>query len=574
MKKLTIKTLRERLLDLIGKMSVSEKIIFTILVAILIASALILFKRASNALSIEVPVSGGTLKEGVVGYPRYVNPLLPVTDSGRDLATLVFSGLMKIGPNGKLILDLAKDYKISDDGLVYTLTLKDGIYFHDNVPVTAYDVEFTVKKVTDPIIKSPKAANWQGVAVKATNEKTIEFTLKKPYSPFIQNLTLGILPEHIWKDVGSDAFLFSEFNFEPVGSGPYKIQEIKRNASGLPDYYYLVPFERYALGPAFINNLYVYFFTSEDKLMEAYQNGAIDSMSSIAPENAKKIDSGRSDILTSPLPRIYAVFFNQSEAQVFVDKSVRQALALATPKEEIIKNILGGFGTPIESPLPADISKITAEKITSDEGLKKAKALLEKAGWTTDAKGQLSKKDKKSSLALSFSLATSDVPELIATAELLKTAWQKLGAKVEVKIFNTPDLEQNIIVPRKFDALLFGESVGRNADLFAFWHSSERLSPGLNIALYTNSKGDKYLFDARTTNDEEKRISLYQNFEKEVINDIPAVFLYSPDLIYAVPKNLRGTSIEGIIGSSERFSNIEKWYLETENIWQIPYLTK
>jgi len=573
-KKLTIKTLRERLLDLIEKMSVSEKIIFSILAVILIVSSLILFKRASATLSIEVPVSGGTLKEGVVGYPRYVNPLLPVTDSGRDLATLVFSGLIKIGPEGKLILDLAKNYQISEDGLIYIFTLKDDIYFHDNVPVTAYDVEFTVKKVTDPIIKSPKAANWQGVSVKATGEKTIEFTLKKSYAPFIQNLTLGILPEHIWKDVDSDAFLFSEFNFEPVGSGPYKIQEIKRNVSGLPDYYHLVPFTRYTLGSAYISNIYIYFFTSEDKLMEAYQSGTIDSMSSIAPENAKAVDSGRSNILTSPLPRIYAVFFNQNEAQVFVEKSVRQALSLATPKEEIIKNILGGFGTPIESPLPANISKVTAEKTTREESFIKAKALLAKAGWTVDGSGILVKKDKKGSVALSFSLSTSDVPELIATAELLKTAWEKLGAKVEIKIFNTPDLEQNVIVPRKYDALLFGEAIGRNTDLFAFWHSGERLSPGLNIALYTNSKADKYLSDARATNDEDKRISLYQSFEKEIVNDIPSIFLYSPDLIYIVPKSLQGTSIESITGSSERFSNVEKWYLETENIWQIPFLMK
>lgn len=563
-------------MDIIEKMSVSEKVIFGVFSAMLILSALTLFNRASNLFAIETPVLGGTLREGVVGYPRYINPLLPVTDSGRDLSNLIYSGLMKVNSNGALIPDLAKDYKISEDGLTYTFTLKDDIYFHDNVPVTASDIEFTVKKVRDLIIKSPKAVNWNGVTTKVIDQKTIEFILKKPYAPFIENTTLGILPQHIWKEVDSDTFLFSQFNFEPIGSGPYKIKDISRNTAGLPTYYHLVPFDKYALQEPYIADLYIYFFGNEDKLIEAYKNGAINSMSSISAENAKTIDTDKSKIIQTPLPRTYAVFLNQNQAKVFVDQTVREALKLATPANQIIQNVLLGFATPIESPLPKEISLIPTRTTTDEEGIDKAKALLQKAGWVADESGTLVKKDKKGKVTntLAFSLATSNVSELKATAEILKTTWQKIGAKVDIKIFESGDLEQNVIVPRAYDALLFGEAIGRDVDLFPFWHSSERNNPGLNIAGYTNTKADKYLSDARATSDDKKRISLYQSFEKEVAKDIPAIFLYSPDLIYVVPKNIKGISLGGLISPSERFSNIEQWYIETENIWQIPGISK
>lgn len=552
-------------------MRLIEKIIFFIIFAFLIISSLTLLRGASNALSIKVPIEGGTLSEGVVGYPRYVNPLLPVTDAGRDLSALVFSGLMKLDEQGKLSFDLAKDYTISDDGLTYTFILKDNIYFHDNTELTAYDIEFTIKKATDPIIKSPKASNWEGVQVDVIDKKTITFRLKKPYAPFIENLTLGILPQHLWKDIDSDAFLFSQLNFEPIGSGPYKIKEIVRNKSGLPDYYHLIPFPKYARGAVYIRDLFVYFFTSEDKLLEGYTAGKINAMSSVSPQNIQTLDLTNSQVIKSPLPRTYAVFFNHNEAKVFANDTVRKALNLATPKDYIINKILLGYGTPIESPIPQNISNANPKNITDEEGLKEATDILTKDGWQKDTNGLLVKKDKKENLALSFTLATSNVPELKTIAESLKTAWEKIGAKVEIDVFDNSDLQQKVIVPRKYDALLFGESTGRNSDLFAFWHSSERNHPGLNIANYTNSKADKILQDIRGTSDIKKRNLLYQSFEKEIIKDNPAIFLYSPDLVYILPKTIQGASVQGISGSSERFATINSWYIDTENVWKLPW---
>jgi peptide/nickel transport system substrate-binding protein len=565
---------RKELLSVIVQMGFIEKILFGFFFAVLLISSLALFNKASNTLSVEIPTQGGTLREGVIGYPRYVNPLLPVTDAGRDIATLVFSGLMKMDSTGKLTTDLAESYSVSDDGLKYTFVLKENIKFHDNANLTAYDVEFTINKATDGVIKSPKAPNWEGVDVKAVNDRTVEFTLKKKYAPFIENLTLGILPMHIWKDIDSDAFLYSQFNFEPIGSGPYKIKEISRNSSGLPEYYHLVPFDGYTGGIVYIADIYIYFFTNEDKLISAYKSGVINSMNSISPENMQNIINNDSKLIRTPLPRTYGVFFNHNEAKVLADNTVREALRLATPKDKIISDVLLGFATPIDSPIPKNISQAPQRNYTDDEGISKAIALLEKNGWAKDADGTMVKKDKKDTSTLSFSISTASVPELIKTAEYLRDAWSKIGAKVEVKVFENSDLQQKIIIPRKYDALLFGESTGRNSDLFAFWHSSERNHPGLNIANYTNAKADKILQNLRNTTDTKKRTSLYLDLEKEIIKDNPAVFLFSPDLVYIVPNDLIVEPLDGITSSSERFTGINKWYLETEHVWKIPWVTK
>jgi len=185
---------------IVKSFSITEKLIVVLFSAILFVSSLTLVWKVNEFFVVPIPTSGGTLTEGVVGYPRFINPLLSYTDGGRDLSALIYSGLLKATPEGDLVPDLAKEYSVSDDKLTYTFTLKDDIYFHDGKPVTTDDIEFTIKKATDPSLKSPERVKWEGVTVKKIDQKTITFTLKNPYSPFIENMTLGILPFHIWKN--------------------------------------------------------------------------------------------------------------------------------------------------------------------------------------------------------------------------------------------------------------------------------------------------------------------------------------------------------------------------------------
>ena len=142
-----------------------------------------------------------------------------------------------------------------------------------------------------------------------------------------------------------------------------------------------------------------------------------------------------------------------------------------------------------------------------------------------------------------------------------------MGAAVEVKIFDQGDLSQNVIRPRKYDALLFGEVIGRELDLFPFWHSSQRNDPGLNIALYANSTVDRTLEQLRETGNPEERMALYQKFVTEFKKDLPALILYAPDFVYSVPDTIQGLELGFIEVSSDRFLSILDWHTQTDYVW-------
>lgn len=144
-----------------------------------------------------------------------------------------------------------------------------------------------------------------------------------------------------------------------------------------------------------------------------------------------------------------------------------------------------------------------------------------------------------------------------------------MGAEVGVKIFEIGDLNQNIIKPRKYDSLLFGEVIGKDVDLYPFWHSSQRFSPGLNIAQYANLKADKILENIRSSDNQDEKENYLKNLDKEIQNDSPAVFTYSPYFIYIVPKKVHNVNIGKVTSPGDRFADITKWYIETNNIWKI-----
>lgn len=573
---LSLKT--EDLKQTFAAFSPTERALFYSFVVLFFISCIGMLWNFNNSVFLEVPASGGTYVEGIVGTPRFINPLLAASDADQDLTSLTYAGLMKPNSDGTLVNALAESYRVSDDGLIYTFVIRKNATFHDGWPVTADDIVFTVERAQDPQLKSPRRANWEGVRVEKVSEREVTFTLAQPYGPFLENTVMGILPRHIWKDVSPDEFPFSQFNVEPVGSGPYKIKNVKRSEAGLPEYYELRPFEDYVLGEPHIRKFFVRFYPSEEELLVAHARGDVDGISRISPYSLSRTQSSASVTMQAPLPRVFGVFFNQNVATLFANKTVRQALEVAVDRDAIIREILGGYGRVTEGPIPPDILEAlphdtatmpAAQDAAFEDKGAAARALLEADGWKQDETGVWTKTVAGEKLSLSFSLSTSNTPELKSVAELLERQWAAAGIPVELKFFDTSDLNQNVIRPRRYDALLFGEIIGRELDLFPFWHSSQRNDPGLNIASYTNITADRYLETARTTSDENKKIEALQAFAEEVAKDTPAVFLYSPDFLYIVPNNVQGVRLGPLTTSGERFVNIEDWYIETERIWPL-----
>ncbi len=551
----------------------TEKILFILVSITLILSSLFLLKQINSCFTTEVPAHGGSFSEGLVGSPRFINPLLELSDADRDLTYLIYSGLMRATAEGNLIPDLAENYSISDDGLKYTFKIRDDAYFHDGTRVTVDDVEYTIKMTQDTTLRSPKRSNWSGVVVEKMSDTEIAFTLKQPYSPFLENTTLGILPKHIWGNATNDEFSFSSYNIEPVGSGPYKINKVRKNNLGIPTYYELRAFREYTLKEPFITTLKYNFFSNEKDLIEAYSAGIIDSTNSLSPQNLDRIKNKNNSVFEEiSLPRIFGVFFNQNQAKVFLNKEVRQALDMTVDKNRIISEVLGGYGEEVDGPLPngiiLDSNTETHPPYNLSQAITNAQDILIKNNWIFNEENKIWEKkiSKTETQKLEFSISTSNATDLKKVADILKEDWTLLGAHVEIQTFDPSDLNQSIISQGKYDALLFGQIVNRSLDLFAFWHSSQR-NTGYNVAMYTNSKADTLLEEARQISNKDERLKKYALFEEEVKKDIPAIFIYSPEFIYILPKKVQGFESGLINNRSERFQEIHRWYIEKDKIW-------
>lgn len=563
------------IMDHIRNFTSTEKVIFGFFVALATVSAVTMAFKVNSHFLTEIPGEGGTLREGVVGLPHTINPVLAVTDADRDLTALVYSGLMRY-KHGKIVPDLAQSFEISADGLIYTFKLKPNLKFQDGEPLTTEDIAFTIQKIQDPAIKSPRASDWKDVKIITTSPEEIQFVLKKAYGPFINNTTVGIIPKHIWSSVRNEQFVFDGNNITPIGSGPYFESAITKDSKNIPIEYHLKTWNGYYGNKPHISSIIFTFFSDDEQALNAFKNGSIDGLSSVSTSQAAEI--ARSDdnkrIITAPLPRIFAIFFNTNQNPVLAEKSVRTALDMTVDRDLIVKNILNGYGSAINGPLPTNrLEPKTSEMAStsaSTTAISSAQALLEKNGWKKNASGIYEKKiDKSGTKTLSLDIYTADIPDLKQTSDIVKKAWTALGAEVNVKIFDSSDLYQNIVRTRKYDALLFGELIGKDNDIYAFWHSSQRTSPGLNVAMYTNSKVDKLLEDLRTTSDPTARENKYIELDGQIREDLPAIFLYSPDFLYIVPKKIFGVSVSNVSLPSDRWNDVGEWYITTEKVWNI-----
>lgn len=548
-----------------------EKALALILFIGLTSSGAVIARDLGDKYKVAVPAFGGTLREGVIGIPRFINPLLSVSDTDRDLVSLIYTGLMRFDGKGALTHSLAERYEVLEEGRVYVFHLREAEW-SDGKPITAEDVVFTIELAKNPAYRSLVRANWEGVDVEAVDERTVRFTLAKPYAPFLENATLGIMPKHLWKDVLPAEFNLTDLNLQPIGAGPYTVVSYEKNTSGRIGLYRLESNKNFLPERPFIQYVEVRFYASQPEMIDALGRSEIDALSSLPPQFAEEFGEQDRTLIQLGLPRVFGIFFNQNSSKVLVDNAVRQALELATDKQRLIEQVLENQGTPIYSPIPPGSFGALDQQFYAERGydIEKAKAVLAKDGWKMDEATNMLEKNlsKTETIPLAFSISTSDIPDLVETARLLQTMWEAVGAKIDLKVFEMGDFEQDVLRPRKYDAVLFGEVVGNDPDPFAFWHSSQRNDPGLNIALYTNAKADTLLEEARISIDVETRKQKYEAFQKLVAEDNPAVFLYSPYYIY-VPAPVNNLNIQHIVMPEDRFGSIHEWYIETKNRWKI-----
>ncbi len=547
-----------------------EKAVTLLMLFVIFVSGYIsIYKYSLNHSSV-LATNGGTIREGVLGTARFVNPILATSEVDKDLSALVYSGLSKPDTRAGITTDLAKSIQISQDAKEYTFTIRDDAFFSDGHPVTAQDVVFTIERIQNPETESPYAINWDGVQVVAVDDKTVKFTLRNPYSSFIENTTIGILPKHIWEQVRPADMQFSAYNESPVGSGPYILKNITKDGTGVPKKYYLEANNSYYNGAPYIPEIEIYSFSNNKDRLEAWQQNKINSVSAISPLQLETYQKKGTKIIDFPYPREFIVFFNQSKNPSLANKKIRQALSLAIDKDKLIQKILKGHAEKIDSPV-LNIFKsdsdndVNSQDNNGDTGTTQEQIdkIMSEIGWKKNTDGYWEKKGK----VLSLSLSLSNADELEKVANFLQDEWRKAGFKVLFKKYELGSLMKKIIRKRDYEMLLFGELPGRSMDLYPFWHSSQRDDPGLNIARYKNKELDTLLEKLSKTYENKKQLELLQQIDKVIKKDTPAIFLYSPYFIYITSNNLDGVTPRLINYPYERFTDVNKWSLKKNRLW-------
>jgi peptide/nickel transport system substrate-binding protein len=522
------------------------------------------------------PADGGDYSEAVVGGPHFINPILAsANDADYDIVGLVFSGLMRTDTRGELVPDLAASYEISPDGRTYTFRLRDNLIWHDNAELLAADIVATINYIKDPAWQSPYYAQFKNVNVEATDDKTVKFTLNEPFAPFLSLLTVGILPEHLWQEVEPANAARADLNIKPVGSGPFKFKSLIKDKKGaIHSYTLAVNDAYYGQRPHLATvtfRFYPDFGTAVDDLLKKKVGG----ISFVPPESREEVERSRSiSTYLLHLPQYTAVFFNQNKNPLLKSRAVRQALALALDKNEIMRQSGPDANAPVYGPiLPGFVGfHPDVRRYTFD--VQAAAGLLEAEGWKVGDDGVRYKEIADAAgktttrTPLSITLTTVDNQENIAVAQQIKKNWESVGVRTELEIVPASKIQKDKIRPREYDALLYGEIIGPDPDPYPFWHSSQNASPGLNLAVFSNRRVDELLEKARSTNNQDERAAFYKEFQDILADEAPAIFLYSPAYIYAVTRQVQGIDTPTIFTPADRFSNIANWYIKIKRVWK------
>lgn len=503
----------------------------------------------NKTFSVERPKYSGSVTEGIIGIPRHINPILATSNAESDLSTLIYQGLFSTNGSGAVTPLVAQSYTLDDTETIYTIKLRQDVFFHDGTQLTTRDVAYTIEKILDPDIASPKRGDFVGVEVEVLNDFTMRLTLPKPHAPFLSNLDVGIIPSHLWKDVTDDEFYFHPLNLQPIGSGPYAFSKIEYNET-IPHKHTFTPSKYFSPRP-YLNSISVVYFSNEDDRLNAFLNEEIHCIAGLSASNIPL--KRNTKIITWPMTRSFGVFFNQNKIP---DSNVRKALNASLQRDRIIANALKGYG--LTPPAPWDKTVLT-DTIDPD-------VLLVDSGYTKNETTGFYEKDET---VLTVELSVPEIPDLLAVAETVVSSWENLGVKTTLRTYPLDELSWNILRPRDYSAILFGMAGNLSSDPYPFFHSSERNDPGLNFALYTNADVDDKLEELRETVDSDRRMELLEAATEYIADDSPVAMLFVPEAIYVVPAKLNNVKINDSMSLSDRFKNTQQWYTETERVLKL-----
>ena len=482
----------------------------------------------------------GKLIFSLLGEVSILNPILSTDTASSAVEGTIFSGLTRINEKLEVIPDLAKSWKVSKDGKIWTFYLRKDVKWHDGHPFTAEDVVFTFNSILNPKVNSVRRSDYiidgKPIEFKALDKYTVQAALPKPFAPFLVRSGMSIIPKHILqgKDINTAAF-----NRDPIGTGPFMFKEwvtgdhvtVKRN----PDYY---------LGKPKLAEIIYKVIPDANAQLVALEAGEIDS-AGIPPKDYKRMKAMEGINVFEYDALLYTYLGLNLANPKFSDKRVRQALAYATNKDQLVKLIFKGLASPAYAP-SAPVSWAYSDDVPKYEyDPEKARELLKEVGAEN----------------LEFTiLVNQGNKEREKAAVVLQQQYKKVGVRVNVRVLEWSALLKIVNAPtdpKDFDAVIIGWSLGLDPDAYSIWHSSQ-YPKGFNFVKYIDPEADRLLVEGRTTMDKNERKWIYARLWKTIAQDQPYIFLWYPKSVVGVSERVGGLADPGPAGL---FLELEKIFV-------------
>ncbi|GAB4572008.1 MAG: peptide ABC transporter substrate-binding protein [Anaerolineae bacterium] len=529
-----------------------------------------------------------TLREGVVGQPHRLSPFFTTLNPvDRDIASLIFEGLVGTNAYGEYIPRLAEEWVISDDGLEYVFRLRQDVLWQDGVPFTAADVVTTFNLLQAPGDALPESLTefWRTVEIELLDEYTVRFRLAQPLAAFLDYARMGIVPAHVFANISAEQLATHPFNLSPIGTGPYQLERITGDETGISSVSLRVaPVYRQrpeGQGGYQIERLVFRMYETEDAAFEALRNGEIDALGGVHRPDLNQIEqTGLVQTHIALEPTIGVVLFNwESENTLaFRDQRARLGLILGTDREGVVNRHLAGSGVLADSPIVPGSWAYDGPILWPAYDPQEAMQLLSEVNFAPPAPQATATPETEPTAeatpepditptptepppAFDFTLLVDDDPARAALAADLVAQWQQLGLRVQLETVTLPVLQERLEAGA-FDTALAELTLSPRVDPdpYVFWHQGQ-YPDGQNYAGINDRRSSELLELARRDPNGIHRAEYYAEFQRVFVNRGLALLLYYPAYQYAVTAKLEGVELGYLSTPADRFYSLRQWMM-------------
>ncbi len=484
---------------------------------------------------------------GFSGEPATLNPILSSDSHSGTMVNFMFDSLLKLNDKLELEGELATSYETSEDGKVITFHLRDDVKFHDGEPLTAADVAYTMNAIKHPDYSGVRANVLKYVTeVVAVSDYVVEFHLSQVDATILIGLAgsyMGILPEHIFKDIPIKDLREADASWNPIGTGPYKFVEYRPGRHTV-----LTANEDYWGEGPYIETIMIKHFQDTQAVLAAFENGDIDYIPTIPVEDIDRLKSEMADeavFMELPNNGYYYVGLKQNH-KILKDLKVRKALMYLLDRQLIVNTIFRGYGTVVDSNNVPFSWAYSDDIIKYTQDIPKAEQLLAEAGWKkNDAGIMVNAKGEPLEFTMVSMSGDEEKANIIA---MIEEQWKKAGITVNVEFYERSVLFNKYLDVGEFESYMWGWNLSVDPDCYNMFHSSmgkvnEKGEPdpngvlkGFNDVEYINAEVDALLEAGRKTYDTEERKAIYGRIQQILNEELPYIFLYTTNSVHGMSK--------------------------------------